>query len=557
MKKRFLTLLGTAFIAVILFSSCAKNNKQGRYIPSQAAVVLHIDGASLNSKLPWEEIKQNDLFKKMSADTNMSAFERSMMDNPENSGIDIKNDLEIFMIKDSSGGYAGFEGTVKDEAKVKAFLGNMHKDAKETTKDGYTYLTDRKACIAYNKERFFVTFDLPMMNYMNNRMGAMSTDTSFGMIEEKHDRDLGATTAMLVGLAEDQSLAKNSKFSELVGTKGDAHIWYNAAELLKGMDMGPMGAMVNAKKLTDGSIFTGTVDFRDGRISFDAKSYLSSEVSDLYKKYSKDGFDKSMVKNIPSQNVAGVMAFSFNPEMIREFLKLMGMDGIANMAMYKMGFTVDDIVKATKGDFVLAATDITRDTISGGDGQFIFAASVGDKASFNKIMDAARKQMHMMPGDADPNGKMNYNTNDKYFVYSNKKSAMDAYLAGSANNSFPFMDKISDGPFGGYVNIQYILKAMQPKAGADSSDLASYDASVKLWDDIVLKGGNYSGGGITQHWEVNLIDKSTNSLKQLNQYAGKMGAIEEMKRKKEEEFWRHEDMTVDTSVMVAPVAPIK
>lgn len=37
-----------------------------------------------------------------------------------------------------------------------------------------------------------------------------------------------------------------------------------------------------------------------------------------------------------------------------------------------------------------------------------------------------------------------------------------------------------------------------------------------MWDDVYMKGGSYSGGGITQTMEINLIDKNTNSLKQLN-----------------------------------------
>ena len=59
MKYPFLIYI----FAVLLFTSCSKTNKEGRYIPSDASFVMHLNGASLNAKLPWEEIKKNELFK--------------------------------------------------------------------------------------------------------------------------------------------------------------------------------------------------------------------------------------------------------------------------------------------------------------------------------------------------------------------------------------------------------------------------------------------------------------------------------------------------------------
>lgn len=53
-----LKLTSLAFLAtlVIVFASCS--NKASVPVPEDAAIVIHIDGASLSSKLPWEEIKK-------------------------------------------------------------------------------------------------------------------------------------------------------------------------------------------------------------------------------------------------------------------------------------------------------------------------------------------------------------------------------------------------------------------------------------------------------------------------------------------------------------------
>ncbi len=48
-------------LAVFILSSCSKSNKEGRHIPAEASFVMHFNGASLTSKLPWEEIRKNEL----------------------------------------------------------------------------------------------------------------------------------------------------------------------------------------------------------------------------------------------------------------------------------------------------------------------------------------------------------------------------------------------------------------------------------------------------------------------------------------------------------------
>lgn len=546
MQKRFLSFFAAAMIAAIFFSSCSsKTNKLGRNIPATAGVVLHLNGESLTSKLPWEEVKKNDLFQKMSADTSVPAFAKAVLENPETSGINVKSDLIMFLVKDSLGGYAAVEGAVADEAKFKKFLADAHKDGKETTKDGYTYFTDKKASIGYNKDRFVLTYNTPEFSAMDGRRD----------VSDESSRDMAGVTESVINLKESASLAGNEKFSELIGTKGDAHFWFNAQYFnANGSLPGPM-AMLNISKLTDGAVTTATISFENGKIVADMKSYGGKELTDLYQKYSGSSIDKSMVKNIPSQNVAGLFAMNFKPEGVREFIKILGVDGLLNSQTTKMGFTLDDFVKANKGDILFAVTDIKDDSLSGKDAQILFSASINDKTSFNKLIDAG-KMMGAMGGESAAE-KIGYSLNDKYFVISNKKAAADAYLAGSANSSYSFLDQITGGPFGGYVNFQYIFNATK-KANADSLELASFNANIKTWDNLVLSGGNFKDGGLTQHLEINLVDKNTNSLKQLNSYAGTMGAIEEKKRAQREAMWRFEEMSpmaADTTAAVVTPVP--
>ena len=166
------------------------------------------------------------------------------------------------------------------------------------------------------------------------------------------------------------------------------------------------------------------------------------------------------------------------------------------------------------------------------DVNFIFSASIGDKDAFNKLINAGKKL-----GDKFVNDKslpIAYSSNGNYFVMSNSKENADKYLAGTNANA-DFVSKISGQAFGGFLNIQAAMKPFVNEASKDSVDKAMFDISLKMWDNVLWKGGDIDDGAITQNIEINLMDKATNSLKQLNQYTSELGKLQKEKQKKQKE----------------------
>lgn len=551
-------------IALAVFAaSCSKTNKEGKFIPQDAAIAVHINGASLSAKLPWEEVKSNEAFKAVSNDSNISAIVKQVLDNPENSGIDIKTDLFFFLKKDSLGGYAAFTGTVKDAAKFKSFNTDISKGGAETEKDGISFISKKNVCVGWNKEKFVYIADIPQLNqadYMNRGIDTTYTAPASA-------RDIAKACKDVFDLKEDNSLGKNEKFTELVKTTGDLHFWMNSEELNKGglTNAGLKMLNIDFEKLYKDNITTATLNFENGKILFDAKSYVNKEMTELWKKYGGK-VDESMLKRLPAKEVAAVMAMNFKPEGIKELVKLMGVEGYVNMGLAFAGFTLDDFVKANKGDIILAVSDFKispKDTVTYDEKgmpsvqhslfpalpDILFATSVGDKDAFNKLLKAGEKLGKNMPGGETP--PVAYNNNGSYFAIGNSKENVDKFISGGSNN-FDFISKISGQSFGGYVNIQYILKAFESEASRDSSAKAAWDASVAFWDNAYMKGGDYDDGGMTQHAEINLMDKTTNSLKQLNQYIGKMGAIAKKEKEKRDAAWDMGELKSDSATQIAP-----
>jgi hypothetical protein len=247
-----------------------------------------------------------------------------------------------------------------------------------------------------------------------------------------------------------------------------------------------------------------------------------------------------LVKNIPSQNVFGLLAFNFKPEGIVDMLKLTGADGLVNTYAQQMGFTLDDFSKSSNGDGLVAFTDLKMkndSTASDGQGNprvssspfdlnYVFSAGIGDKASLQKIIDAVKKTSTQMGKDS----LVNYVMNDKIFVLANNNAFANQYLSGNSNNKYSFNDKISGHPVGFFLDINKILSQFS-NLNADKNDRkAMLDESLKTWDNIVSSGGEYKDNGFAFHTEVNLINKDTNSLKQLNNYFNQMYNLEEARK---------------------------
>ncbi len=565
MQKNSLLKLMVFCVITLVLASCSKSNTQGRYIPKEAAAVIMLDGKSLTAKLPWDEIKQNLIFQEAYGDSSLPASIKSLMENPASAGIDPQTDLMFFTIKDSLGGYVAFEGTVKDAAAFKKFNQQVTENGTESEKGDVQFISKAPVCVGWTKDKFIYIINAPQMAQMDDLSRRMMRD-SIDM-PAVSARDISLTCQSIFDLSEGSSLAKNEHFTSLTKESGDMHFWINFEEIGKSTGSNNALAMLNMDRFNKGNVTTGTVNFENGKMAIKVKSYASDDLMKIFKKYSGGKINEDMVKRLPGKDMMAVMALNFKPEGLLELVKLTGFDGLVNIGLKSLGFTIEDFVKANKGDVVIGFSDLTMKVDSAGlqpgnpepnfpvkqtpDFNFVFSASIGDKDAFNKLVDAGKK-MGASALDENGNSKLSYNSNGTFFALGNSKENVDKFLA-SPSNSFDFLDKMSGEPLGGYLNVQSLLKSFGSLAQKDSAAKIAYDANLSMWDNIVWKGGNYDDGGITQNIEVNLVDKSTNSLKQLNNYAAKMASFyKENKKKHSEEMKGYEEemnMSADTTAL--------
>ncbi|MEI9908579.1 MAG: DUF4836 family protein [Bacteroidota bacterium] len=559
MKRNSLLILLSA--AVMLFASCGnKGGKSGLLVPKDAAIVVHINSASLSSKLSWEEISQTNWFKEMSKEAK-DTLAQQLLTNPASSGIDTKADLVFYMKKQGKGGYLVFEGSLTDAAAFEKLLKELTKEnPQEVKKDGdFSYMfSENEGVVLWNKSNFAYIANAGIPDMAANMMGNRRAENHEFLNDSL--RIFGQQALTLKG---SDNLDADSRFADLVKDGSDMHLWMNLAGYYG--DMGALMSMMKINLLLEDNISTLSVNFDDGKITAKQKQYYGEEMSKFLSNNKSEPISADVINRIPSSNVVGVMAFNYPPKGLQGFLQLIGVDGVANGYLSKLNYSIEEFVKANKGDVLLAVSDLSmvtkQDTINYGNGEkpyvytstkpdmkVLFAASVNDKAAFEKLVTLAWESTK---GMTDGMPAISYKLENNWFAASNSSEQTDKFLAGG-NSKLPFVDKIAGHPIGFYVDINKIIQSTAGSITGDSSTKAMVDVSLKMWQDIVASGGEYKNKAIEFSYEVNMVDKTTNSLKQLNQYFDKLATIKIAERKKYADVEVTEIPPADEPAAIAP-----
>jgi hypothetical protein len=375
---------------------------------------------------------------------------------------------------------------------------------------------------------------------------------------------------------EGDNLENDSRYADLVKDGRDMHMWSNVGMMSAGMNMlKEKLPMANFDAVLKGTVSAMSISFENGKISAKTKLYFNDEMSKVIAANRPQPISADIINRLPSSDVVAVMALNFAPNTIRDVLKILGVDVVANAFLatkYQTG--IDELLNATKGNVVLAISDpqMTTDTMSFGgrtqivpkmpSAKFLFATSVKDRAAFEKLMGLvgeAKKQMGGNDEGATNWGRrmpflsgINYKLENDWFIVSNSPAYTDKFVAGG-NNNFPFVNKITGHPMGVYVDLQRIIRFFGSMAMAkDSSSSEMTQLALNTWENITATGGDFNGKYAESEFEVNLVDKNTNSLKQVSQFMDKVSAYN--KRRIQEEGRWHESMNqaMPDSAAMAP-----
>jgi len=532
--------------AIAMFFVSCKNSSTGLPVPKDAAVVVHINASSLSSKLSWKEIQATEWFKEAYKDADDS-LQKKLLDDPKNSGIDINSSFDFFVKKQGHGGIVVFEGNLKDAVAFEAMVKKMNHNHEVAKNDDFAYLKDNGTnLISWTNSKFIFMSDAP---FGKTSMNSFDNNEASGF----HQDSLLVFTKDLLHLSSGNSIESDKRFTSLIKENGDVHFWVNMEQYMSAvqemMDNKMFMMSQGLSGLFEGSVSTGTLNFDDGKISVTSKRYLSDKMKTVMDKYQFKNVTSDEVNRIPSSDVDLALVANYPPEASKELFKTLGYDGFINGFLGRYNTNLDELVQAMKGNIVLSVSDFsmsaTETTIPGTNQtirvpepkvKFLLGLSVNNKATFDKLIGIAQQQIK----DPEVLTKINFKTTNDWFALSNNSETVDQFLAGG-NNKLLFTDKITGHPFGMYIDLQKLIKAVRSNTFMFGVDVDT--TATSMWQDVVATGGDYKDGVVTSQVAVNLVDKNTNSLKQLNHL---METMYESQKKRREAWKTYNDSTATT-----------
>jgi hypothetical protein len=535
---------------IFIFTSCNRSNQEGARVPVNASAVMQVNLKLMGEKLSWKEFKQSGWLQKIDSHPSTPDWFRNLFNQPENSGIDFEKGMTFFVDKSlSTTEHFVINGMLGNKKDFEAFVQKI--DSTQTIKEVgkvNVLLLKNHDVVGWDDNHF----SLVVGNAIKSVNMGSWRDSTTSEIKKPIETDESkiAFCAQLFSLKKDSSLAKNEKFSSLLKEKGDVHIWMNPSEDLKKTPSLGMLSMLKLEKLFGGSFSAFTINFEKGSIDINQKQYLSKDLMEFVKKYTGSNISKEMIEKIPSENVMGVMAANFKPEAVQELAKLVGVDGLANIFLQVFGINLDDISKANNGNLMMAISDFKineTSIMSVPDMNYLMAIGVKDPKSFDKVMSASQKFF----ADNIKDSSLYLSMNDNYFIAGNNANFANLYFK-NPSHQFDFVKELSGHPFGLFFNFQNVLKTASLQKNNDSTLSATLGVSLKMWKEIIVKGGEVKDGALNFNGTIHLMDKEKNSLPQLNNYMNEMYSINRSKM----EQYIHEK-TLDSLLKPPPIDTVR
>lgn len=495
----------TAVITVFFFASCRNAENKELMVPKDAITVVHINGASISSKASWKDLSQTDWFRKQKQRTTNS-YDQQLMEDPEKSGVDLKSDFVYFTQKKGFRTiYSVFEGKLKNVSDFEKLLSEKNPGTKIEEGEGF---------------RFMPTGSSDLISWTNSKFIYVTTENSFGANKTSEGIDsLKAYAAFVYKTSKENSIETNEKYAALLKESGDIHFWSSTPEALSGLDIGPLPVLA-ASALMQGSATAGTISFDNGKIVVRSKQYFNSTLSGIIEKYQAKPLTSELLNHVvPNSSI--VIAMNYHPQLIKDILRATGTESSANRAFEDFDFRLDDLLQSMKGEMLITASELgpqrpsmeepeDEDLFPFG-GNLLVSMSLNNDSSFKKVQAIIKKQFPIVVTRIQNN----------WFLAGNSAETINRFFSAGDNS---ITGKIGGHPFGMYLDLQKGMDQWNVE-GLDSSLVQQINLSKSFWQDVVSTGGDYKNGSLHFETTVNLVDKTSNSLKQLGKYSTQMAAF--------------------------------
>lgn len=538
---------------------CNKIPKHAEYIPKDALLVGAVDMNKMAKKMIWNAVTGSAMFEEMQKDFKNEKSKEAMKDF---SSIGLNQGSTIYFFYTGSlrrDSKICFLVGMKNQTQFEEFIQKNMEGIKVQPHDGYkSAQIESSVYAAWNED---VAMFFPMRSETTDTSGIdtqfdTESDSTFNALTMNSAPEFNTTSSIetflktAFKLTKENSVVALPNFKTLQNDGHDVSIWANYEEIFnqnQDLNTSEMQAFIKRDYFKDAALATG-IDFEKGTTAITMDYFMSKDLADIYKKYSNQNVNEDLIKKIPSNDVAFIAAYNFQPQMIQDFLKKFSLDGLANLGLMMIGTSMDKIASTFKGDMVFAVTDINiKDTIQKipdtdielvvePQMNFSFAMAIKDESAVDELLNKGVKQsiltkdgaMYTMSGGTIMKNK-------DLLVFSSKKDMAEKFLNGKQNtgDAIPndVMKNLKSNPMAMYLDMKKIMQFI-PEQDMTAEDKVLLTETKNMFTYIEMYGGKMKNNA--NHFEGNVFfsNKEENSLIQLLNLAMKLKKNEDAKQAK-------------------------
>jgi hypothetical protein len=277
--------------------------------------------------------------------------------------------------------------------------------------------------------------------------------------------------------------------------------------------------------------------FETGKITLKSTTAYPPDSLAFYSKLTGRPLNTDLIARLPKGDLLAMVNIHFDPSAITDMLDRSKMRGKLDSILAKKGLTTDHIVRAFKGDFLVALMDpADKPMDSSGKKQpsIFFVTTINDMPAFTELADKMKLLMKDTTiTDSTAGGgvtqtvhvgllnmfRSDYTLQDNILVISGSKKMTDAWFSNTEKRNTDFIPaRVKDNPFSLYIDLKNVVSAfhdMMSKGKEPSEkDKKVIDIINKL-DAFTLTGGAIQDGKVETYMELKLTDASANSLNTL------------------------------------------
>lgn len=540
-QKGFLSLFA---VLTLFISACNNAPEHAKYIPKDALIVAEINTKELSKKIAWSMLSSQNLWAKIIGANNKidSTRQSEFIKNMQKAGVDELNTFYTYLKKP------------QDNIQKACFVVLIPLKNANKWEDFIKQTFNTTHIIERNKRKEAKLSDNIYAGWINNLLILVSVqDLANENLEIAYDHQtdnnyLAKNLDEAFKVNADNSMLSDKRFKKFYLTKCDLGFWVNIDDMMNSYGVqnldkvtGTSVSLSNA--MWRNSAFSVTTNFEKGKIATNILMYSSDALKDINKQYPPDNVDKDLLNKISQKNLDFISAYKMSPMATLQTIDKLGLLGMANSYLKEADLSVEEVLSAFSGDWVLAINNfnLTQETVyfdssdkesaqinyrNNYDALFVFKLT--NVETFKKIINWT-----VSYGIFTQTSQQSYTLNtrglvsndvpmlilkDNYAAFSNKKEVAENALQRNASNnptSLLFKENIENNPIAIYYDYHNWVNNNLGLLAIDKPDSTMLSASTNLIKNIVFNGGNLSNDAFQYHFNINMMNSETSSIIQL------------------------------------------